>query len=141
MEQTLTYSTGAAFRTGRSAACAPAPATRPAADPRRRLLTSFILTSKVSRPLGGRAVVPRRLLRDSDHSSLFPSNIWPPSGSPPEVKPKHDRGVPVASTTIRGTFLGSTKAEGFKGLVKQFGNRCGITTTVGNEALTFQRPG
>src|SRR5918998_5570272 len=78
MEQTLTYSTGAAFLAGRSAACAPATATRPAADPRRRLLTSFILTSKVSRPLGGRAVVPRRLLRDSDHSSLFPSTFGPP---------------------------------------------------------------
>src|SRR5690242_17189013 len=36
--QTFTYSTGLAF-TGRSAACAPATATRPAAEPRRRLLT------------------------------------------------------------------------------------------------------
>src|SRR5262249_11966314 len=36
--QTFTYSTGLAF-TGRSAACAPATATRPAAGPRRRLLT------------------------------------------------------------------------------------------------------
>src|SRR5712672_1689228 len=35
--QTFTYSTGLAF-TGRSAACAPATATRPAAEPRRRLL-------------------------------------------------------------------------------------------------------
>src|SRR6266849_1787886 len=40
--QTLTYSTGLAF-TARSAACAPATATRPAADPRSRLLTIFIL--------------------------------------------------------------------------------------------------
>src|SRR5690349_14202696 len=39
--QTLTYSTGLAF-TGRSAACAPATATRPAAEPRRRLLTILI---------------------------------------------------------------------------------------------------
>src|SRR5215469_13419535 len=39
--QTFTYSTGLAF-TGRSAACAPATATRPAAEPRRRLLTIFI---------------------------------------------------------------------------------------------------
>src|SRR5918997_3807363 len=124
MEQTLTYSTGAAFRTGRSAACAPAPATRPAADPRRRLLTSFILTSKVSRPLGGRAVVPRRLLRDSDHSSLFPSNIWPPTGSPPEVKPNHDRGVPVAITTIRGTILLATETSLFGGAPDLFGERC-----------------
>src|SRR3981189_2698683 len=35
--QTFTYSTGLAF-TGRSAACAPATATRPAPQPRRRLL-------------------------------------------------------------------------------------------------------
>src|SRR5215468_6648446 len=35
---TFTYSTGLAF-TGRSAACAPATATSPAAEPRRRLLT------------------------------------------------------------------------------------------------------
>src|SRR5262252_9334831 len=43
--QTFTYSTGLAF-TGRSAACAPATATRPAALPRRRLFTIFIVTSK-----------------------------------------------------------------------------------------------
>src|ERR1700756_4322238 len=41
--QTFTYSTGLAF-TGRSAACAPATATRPAAEPRRRLLTIRIVT-------------------------------------------------------------------------------------------------
>src|SRR6267154_4494565 len=40
--QTFTYSTGLAL-TGRSAACAPAIATRPAAEPRRRLFTIFIL--------------------------------------------------------------------------------------------------
>src|SRR6266566_2145886 len=45
MLQTFTYSTGAAL-TGRSAACAPATATRPAAEPRRRLFTIFIVTSK-----------------------------------------------------------------------------------------------
>src|SRR5689334_8919340 len=45
MLQTFTYSTGLAF-TGRSAACAPATATRPAAEPRRRLFTIFIVTSK-----------------------------------------------------------------------------------------------
>jgi hypothetical protein len=38
--QILTYSTGAAF-TGKSAACAPATATNPAAEPKRRLLTIF----------------------------------------------------------------------------------------------------
>src|SRR4051812_3703056 len=45
MLQTFTYSTALAF-TGRSAACAPATATRPAAEPRRRLFTIFIVTSK-----------------------------------------------------------------------------------------------
>src|SRR5215470_5980344 len=39
--QTLTYSTGLAL-TGRSAACAPATATSPAAEPRRRLFSMFI---------------------------------------------------------------------------------------------------
>src|SRR4030095_9263304 len=39
-------------------------------------------------------------------------------------------------TTIRGTFPGSTKAEPSKGLVKQFGTRCCITTTVRKRALT-----
>src|ERR1043165_6534262 len=43
--QTLTYSPGLALP-GRSAACAPATATRPAAEPRRRLFTIFIVTSK-----------------------------------------------------------------------------------------------
>src|SRR5271163_979657 len=40
--QTLTYSTGAAFLVGRSAACALATATKPAAEPSRRLLMSVI---------------------------------------------------------------------------------------------------
>src|ERR1700704_2929505 len=55
-EQILTYSTALAL-TGRSAACAPPMATRPAAEPRIRLLTIFMLTSscfvgKVPDPLG-----------------------------------------------------------------------------------------
>src|SRR5579871_2466213 len=40
-EQTLTYSTALAL-TGRSAACAPLTATRPAAEPSMRLFTNFI---------------------------------------------------------------------------------------------------
>src|ERR1043166_6914143 len=52
MLQTFTYSTGLAF-TGRSAACAPATATRPAAEPRRRLFTIFIVTSKFLLLVGG----------------------------------------------------------------------------------------
>src|ERR1043166_1223268 len=51
--QIFTYSTGLAL-TGRSAACAPATATRPAAPPRRRLLTIFIVTSKVCPVEGSR---------------------------------------------------------------------------------------
>src|SRR6516165_1102131 len=46
-EQTLTYSTALAF-TGRSAACAPPTASKPAAEPRMRLLIVFILTLQVA---------------------------------------------------------------------------------------------
>src|ERR1044072_6630485 len=52
MLQTFTYSTGLAF-TGRSAACAPATATRPAAEPRRRVFTIFIVPSKFLLLVGG----------------------------------------------------------------------------------------
>src|SRR5712675_462323 len=45
--QTLTYSAGLAF-TGRSAACSPATATRPAAEPRRRFVTLFIYAPLLS---------------------------------------------------------------------------------------------
>src|SRR3981189_3884678 len=45
-EQILTYSTALAL-TGRSAACAPLMATKPAAEPRIRLLIIFMLTSKL----------------------------------------------------------------------------------------------
>src|SRR3981081_884400 len=48
-EQILTYSTALAL-TGRSAACAPLMATRLAAEPRIRLLTIFIVTSKLLTP-------------------------------------------------------------------------------------------
>src|SRR5215468_12746746 len=61
--QTFTYSTGLAF-TGRSAACAPATATRPAAEPRRRLFTIFICEPPVSLLLGGfreSAAAPRKV--------------------------------------------------------------------------------
>src|ERR1041384_2605589 len=45
--QTFTYSTGLAF-TGRSAACPPATAARPAAAPRERLFTIFILSLQLA---------------------------------------------------------------------------------------------
>src|SRR5215470_323641 len=46
-EQIFTYSTALAF-TGRSAACAPPMARRPAAEPRIRLLTIFMLNLQVA---------------------------------------------------------------------------------------------
>src|SRR5215467_9848436 len=55
--QTFTYSTGLAF-TGRSAACAPATATRPAAEPRSRLLTSRIDDPPMCVPAGSMFNVP-----------------------------------------------------------------------------------
>src|SRR2546421_9880543 len=51
-EQTFTYSTGLAF-TGRSAACAPDIATRPAADARKALFTIFIVVPPCLLPVGG----------------------------------------------------------------------------------------
>src|SRR5262245_15960331 len=48
--QTFTYSTGLAF-TGRSAACAPDTATRPAAEPRSSVLVSFIWNPPAPRGL------------------------------------------------------------------------------------------
>src|SRR4029077_14104227 len=56
-EQTLTYSTALAF-TGRSAACAPPPATKAAAEPRTRLLIIFILNLQVA--LSSEGSGPRR---------------------------------------------------------------------------------
>src|ERR1043166_6203871 len=65
MLQIFTYSTGLAF-TGISAACAPATATKPAAEPRRRLLTIFIVTSNfVSGGVRGRSPAPRLTTRVS----------------------------------------------------------------------------
>src|SRR6185295_11713146 len=58
MLQIFTYSTGLAL-TGRSAACAPATATRPAAEPRRRLFTIFIVTSKFALWEGSARRVPK----------------------------------------------------------------------------------
>src|SRR6266852_8696976 len=62
-EQIFTYSTALAL-TGRSAACAPLMATRPAAEPRIRLLTIFMLTSK--------------LLQGSDPPGRHPRFVSPP---------------------------------------------------------------
>src|SRR6266403_4589972 len=65
-EQILTYSTALAL-TGRSAACAPLMARRPAAEPRIRLLTIFMLTSKlcfVQKPVQSGIDCPRNDVED-----------------------------------------------------------------------------
>src|SRR6266404_4602357 len=65
-EQIFTYSTGLAL-TGRSAACAPLMASRPAAEPRIRLLTIFMLTSKlcfVQKPVQSGIDCPRNDVED-----------------------------------------------------------------------------
>src|SRR5277367_1667709 len=59
--QTLTYSTGAAFLVGRSAAWAVATATMPAAEPSRRLLMSVIYDLQLR--IGRRFSFHLRLLR------------------------------------------------------------------------------
>src|SRR5881392_4161833 len=65
-EQIFTYSTALAL-TGRSAACAPLMASRPAAEPRIRLLTIFMLTSKlcsVQKPVQSGMEYPRNDVED-----------------------------------------------------------------------------
>src|SRR3569833_1484298 len=57
-EQIFTYPTALAF-TGRSAACAPPTAIRPAAEPSKRLLTNFKLNLQVA--LQGRSLTGRPL--------------------------------------------------------------------------------
>src|SRR5215204_5902197 len=66
MLQIFTYWTGLAL-TGRSAACAPAIATIPAAEPRRRLFTIFILNLQVV--VRGRVPSPP----DASHPGRSPS--------------------------------------------------------------------
>src|SRR5215470_12820380 len=68
---TFTYSTGLAL-TGRSAACAPATATRPAAEPRRRLFTIFMFLPPVA-ILGG---------------THFPGSLVPSTTRPPAREPE-----------------------------------------------------
>src|SRR6266566_79050 len=68
MLQIFTYSTGLAL-TGRSAACAPATATRPAAPPRRSVFTIFIVTSIVCPVEGSRL---RRVRRTLEGPPLVP---------------------------------------------------------------------
>src|SRR6266700_5143545 len=70
-EQIFTYSTALAF-TGRSAACAPPTAIRPAAEPSKRLLTNFMLNLQV-------ALQGRSLTRTANSPTPFKSPLWPPS--------------------------------------------------------------
>src|SRR5215216_4780988 len=92
--QTFTYSTGLAL-TGRSAACAPATATMPAAEPRRRLFTIFIVTSKVL--MGG-----FRLARVPRHPR-FPDPLEPP-------------GTPFRTLTSRPTWRSGKAGRGDLGM-------------------------
>src|SRR6202043_2679424 len=72
--QPFTYSTGLAL-TGRSAACAPATATRPAAEPRRRLFTIFIVTSIVCPVEGSRLRRVHRTLEGPPFSPRCPADV------------------------------------------------------------------
>src|SRR5215475_3161907 len=67
-EQTFTYSTALAF-TGRSAACAPPMARRPAAEPRTRLLIVFMLNLQV-------ALKGRFRIRWVRHPRLVPLSLF-----------------------------------------------------------------
>src|SRR6202008_984426 len=78
-EQILTYSTALAL-TGRSAACAPPMARRPAAEPRTRLLTIFILTSKcVLCEYKADFVARKKTLKIN-------ASFWPVDCGPPETR-------------------------------------------------------
>src|SRR6476469_8750577 len=78
-EQIFTYSTALAF-TGRSAACAPPTAIRPAAEPSKRLLTNFMLNlqvcsiGKVPDPLGDDTLRLVPLSLNSPLSRFAPSD-------------------------------------------------------------------
>src|SRR6185437_3387021 len=79
-EHTLTYSTALAF-TGRSAACAPPTASKPAAEPRTRLLNILILNLQVASVEKGRSLKapayafgrPRRRLRPRTPVRIYPA--------------------------------------------------------------------
>src|SRR5947209_9169292 len=104
MLHTFTYSTGLAL-TGRSAACAPATATRPAAEPRRRLFTIFFVSSKF--PYRGR--VPLVRCRSTLEGPLqFPANdpVFIPHHCDANFRPgRGDLGMPPSvarATLIKG---------------------------------------
>src|SRR5436305_2658298 len=130
MLQIFTYSTGLAL-TGRSAACAPASATRPATEPRRRLFTIFIVTSKfVNRGrvplfgsrsfLEGPQLVPRettRLFISHHHGATFENPDGATWGCPPPVafatlikRPAHTMKKPP-NHRARGAFCGTCCAN------------------------------
>src|SRR6266545_765808 len=95
MLQIFTYSTGLAL-TGRSAACVPETATSPAAEPRRRLFTIFIRTSKLlfmggfrlrrvhCRPMDGRSPsVPSSVQTPDQKTPSRPgTQTWRPRDAP-----------------------------------------------------------
>src|SRR5215510_10772574 len=100
MLQIFTYSTGLAL-TGRSAACVPETATSPAAEPRRRLFTIFIRTSKFT--FHGRVPSPPGAFRPMDERSPSVPRRSDPGKTPPDRDPNFgDWGCPsVAFNTLR----------------------------------------
>src|SRR5882672_6200882 len=97
MLQIFTYSTGLAL-TGRSAACVPETATSPAAEPRRRLFTIFIRTSKLLF-MGGFRLRRVRCRPMDGRSPSVPSSVQTPDQKPlPDPGPKlGDLGMPPPS--------------------------------------------
>src|SRR5215475_15594792 len=81
MLQIFTYSTGLAL-TGRSAACVPETATSPAAEPRRRLFTIFIRTSKLLF-MGGFRLRRVRCRPMDGRSPSVPSSVQTPDKKTP----------------------------------------------------------
>src|SRR6266545_5722463 len=125
MLQIFTYSTGLAL-TGRSAACVPATATRPAAEPRRRLFTIFILNLQVALVGGFRL----RRVRSTPWKVPFSPLIHSASGTPPQTE-QGDLGMPpsVAMSTLTNDFPLATIKRPFEQLRIQFLSKCCLKNT------------
>src|SRR6476660_4485273 len=98
-EQIFTYSTALAL-TGRSAACAPLMATKPAAEPRIRLLTIFMLTSKLlagtkgrTKPINSPSKLPRKSTAPRSAVDLSEPPNGTTSGCPPPSQHHNYRGL------------------------------------------------
>src|SRR6202040_2037379 len=108
-EHIFTYSTGLAL-TGRSAACAPLMASRPAAEPRKRLLTIFMLTSKlcfVQKPVQSGIDNPRNYVEDQRILMVLVDLSEPPRTGRPRDAPLR-RNITITEgpcTRNKGTAL------------------------------------